>query len=204
MQFVPGSMVVEMELRQRLDGQRIENTLYFLGDEAPNVTTMRALAVAMGNWWQEAIAPLVSVDLTLNEIYTTDLTTQTGPTDTLAYTTPIPGEIAFESLPNNVSLAVSFRTAARGRSARGRNYMAGLTDDQVLHNTVEADVATSFANAYNNIPTRLEGLGYTWVVFSRFSGGLPRVAGLVRPVTTAIVVDRTVDSQRRRLPGRGS
>jgi hypothetical protein len=142
--------------------------------------------------------------VTLNEVYTTDLTTQTGPTDTLAYVTPIPGERAHESLPNNVALTVSFRTAARGRSARGRNYIAGLSDDQVLHNTVDASVASGLAAAYNDIPARLEGLGYGWVVVSKKSGGVPRVAGLARPVTTAIVVDRTVDSQRRRLPGRGT
>jgi len=46
-------------------------------------------------------------------------------------------------------------------------------------------------------------------VASRFSGvdgdgkPIPRTAGVVTPISNVIVVDRVLDSQRRRLPGRG-
>jgi len=48
-----------------------------------------------------------------------------------------------------------------------------------------------------------DGLGADWVVVSRFHDNAPRTAGVVSFINAATVVDATVDSQRRRLPGRG-
>jgi hypothetical protein len=44
----------------------------------------------------------------------------------------------------------------------------------------------------------------TWVVVSRFSGGVERVTGVTTPVVQAAYHDLNLDSQRRRLTGRGT
>lgn len=204
MPFVPAENVAQVELRQRLDDQRVENTLYFLKTVPISIGDLETISDVMRLWWEEALAPQVSLDLTLVEVFVTDLTTDTSPTFSNSPSSPIPGEIAKEALPNNVALCVSFRTAGRGRSSRGRNYVAGLDIDSVLHNTVDPSRVEGIANAYQDITPRLDGLLFDWVVVSRFSGGVPRSAALVQPITSVIVVDPTVDSQRRRLPGRGT
>ena len=63
--------------------------------------------------------------------------------------------------------------------------------------------------AYEGLPSVATVAGYTWVVASRFSGvdaegdPIPRAAGITTPITTVLIVDNLVDSQRRRLSGRG-
>jgi hypothetical protein len=41
------------------------------------------------------------------------------------------------------------------------------------------------------------------VVVSRYSNGQPRAVGVATPVTSALLVDTRVDTQRRRLVGIG-
>ena len=70
---------------------------------------------------------------------------------------------------------------------------------------------TAFVDAYNGILTTVTATPspWVWVIVSRYSGvdgdgrPVPRVAGVTTPVTNVVAVDGTVDSMRRRLPGRG-
>lgn len=204
MPFVPAANTVMAELRYLMNGEQAENTLYF--DRTPGTVSAGILPTVGGllaNWWSTAYAPLVSTQVELNEIYLTDLTTATSPTYTFAPTVAIVGGDASPPLPKNVSLAVSFRTAGRGRSARGRNYVYGLTEADVTGDTVSSTTEGSFQTAYNALITALSSEGFTWVVVSRYSNGVARTTALKQPVTSVVVVDPTVDSMRRRLPGRG-
>lgn len=203
MPFIPVPNVVMAEVRMSLDFQRIENTLYFEFSTPPTPGNLISLGNDLEGWFTSLFAPVVSSALALREIYLTDLTSVTGGTFTQVPATLITGGQSSEALPNSVALSVSFRTAQRGRSFRGRNFLPGLTDAQVAQNTVTVGALGVIQNAYNQLPASLGGSGATWVVVSRFTGGAPRVTGLATPVTAVVIVDPTVDSQRRRLPGRG-
>jgi len=48
-----------------------------------------------------------------------------------------------------------------------------------------------------------QSLNAQLVVVSRYSNGVPRSVGIATPVTSAILVDSRVDTQRRRLVGVG-
>jgi hypothetical protein len=193
------------------DGQRIENTLYFYNAGGPAVADMNVLGADLEGWWTTNCAPLLPIDVTLREIVLTDLTTQTGLQVTWGISSPVAGTLGQPALPNNVSLAVSFRTDLRGRSFRGRNYIPALTEGQVVNSAVNQSVADDWADAYRAILTVVTNAPspYVWAIATRFSGvdsdgkPIPRVAGGVQPVTAVVVTDLTVDSMRRRLPGRG-
>lgn len=81
----------------------------------------------------------------------------------------------------------------------------------VTLNTIDPTFLTNVAAAYRllKIPTSTIPADWSWVVVSRFSGvdslgkPIPRSSGVVELVVDAIFVDNIVDSQRRRLPGRG-
>ena len=105
--------------------------------------------------------------------------------------------------PNSAALAVSFRTAARGRTARGRNYVFGMPQAYLVSNSFSAPFVNGVQSAYNTLIGVAADNGYTWVVASRYENNAPRTSGLTRPVTAAVVVDEVLDSQRRRLPKRG-
>lgn len=193
-----------------LDNQQVENTLYIQNDSAWDTSSLTGLASNMRDWWAADYSDLVSNQCTLNEVVVTDLTTESSGQSVIAGG-GINGIQTAARVANNVTATVSFRTGARGRSFRGRNYIAGLTTfafDDANHLT--EDFVADMIAQYGNIITAILPAGQTWVVFSRFSGidptthrPIPRVAGVATAVTTVTVVDNIADSQRRRLPGRG-
>jgi hypothetical protein len=134
----------------------------------------------------------------------TDLSTQTSPTVTVTTGLPITGTNTSDPLPNHVALCVSFRTNGRGRSARGRNYVSGFGEDAASGNTFSGTIANPIAQGYAAlINSATYTLDWEWVVYSRYENGDPRTEALIAPVDNVVLTDLVVDSQRRRLPGRG-
>jgi hypothetical protein len=80
----------------------------------------------------------------------------------------------------------------------------GIRKSQVTLNVVSADFVAIWDAFYNGLIGGADIDPWVWVVASRITNGAPRVTGLSQPVTSWLVVDLAVDSQRRRLNGRGS
>lgn len=210
MPFVPVENTVLVELRYTYHGQKVENTLWFLGDDPPDPTNMEALGVDIVDWWSGGLQPLQNLAVSLREVVITDMTTATGPQVTHIGPLPLDGDVTEEALPQNDTLCISFRTANRGRSFRGRNFFVGLSRTQYIDNDATGGFIDSYTTAYEALLGGAATAGWNWVVASRFSGvdpvtkkPIPRVAGITTLITAVTVVDTTLDSQRRRLPGRG-
>lgn len=107
-------------------------------------------------------------------------------------------------MPLNVARVVSLRTAKRGRSYRGRVYLSG-TPDTVIEtmNTIDATHAANLVSGFNALATLLDGHGFDVVVASKQHNGVETNPAEVNEVI-AFAVDVLVDSQRRRLTGRGT
>lgn len=211
MPFVPVPNTVLAEIRMTLDGQQVENTLWFEASGALNLIVMGDLAQLLNDWWIANYAPQVSVNLQLIEIVISDQSSASGLQFAFTAAPATIGAVVSDALPNNVSLTVSFRTALRGRSFRGRNYVTGIPESVAAQSHLAGAYVAGWQVAYAQLLSDVSGVGdFEWVVASRFSGvdvdgdPIPRVAGVTTPVTSIIVVDDVVDSQRRRLPGRGS
>lgn len=211
MPFVPVPNVAEVEVRMTQAGQKIENTLYFDFGAEPDAATMLDLANDIEGWWETSLAPLISETVQLREIVVTSLTSETGAQVTV---TPAIAQFGLHGdppMPNEVSFAISFRTELRGRSFRGRNYAVGIVKSQTDGNNLIGATPTQYQTAYSELlGTAITG-DQSWVVVSRYSGvdpdtrkPIPRVTGIATPVTAVVVVDSTVDSQRRRKPGNGT
>lgn len=204
MAFVPIPDVWQVELRYTYLEEQCENTLYFKATSGNPDNSPIDLSNAVLLWWNANIRPYLSNQLTLREIYVTDLSSATGAAYTFVPPTPLPvGGDTAAAMPGNVSLAVSFRTAARGRSYRGRNYIVGLVEPAVTGNAVSTDFASGMQTGYSELLDSPFSDDWLWVVASRFANNAPRAVGLATPVTSVTVVDPYVDSQRRRLRGRG-
>jgi hypothetical protein len=205
MTFVGKTDIVQANLRFSLYDQQIENTLYFqYKTSGVDVAAMQVLGQDLIAWWDTYIPTALVNDLVMREVYLTDLSTQTSPTVTVVPGTTVAGASSADSVPNNVTLCVSFRTAGRGRSARGRNYISGFSEGAVTGNTFDPSIAEDIRAGYEEL---LDATTYTgdwgWVVYSRFENGVPRDEGQALPVDAVVLTDLVVDSQRRRLPGRG-
>jgi hypothetical protein len=193
------------------DGQKVENTLYVQNESAWDATSLEELATEVAAWWNSSYSNLCSTSVQLTEVVCTDLTAETGGQVSVAGGGAL-GVVTGGKLPGNCSLAVSFRTALRGRSYRGRNYIVGIPETYMFDTSkVADDYVAAVLDAYEGFLTAIGTAGWTWVVLSRYEGvdpdthrPIPREAGVMTPVLNVVVVDKTIDSQRRRLPGRGA
>lgn len=198
--FVPGANVAMIEVMGTNDGFPWENTLYFQKNAAIPTANLLLLANTIAvKWASEAVAQLPNT-VTITQVYATDLTNQTSPTQTGTDDLPANGALTAEALPRNDTLAISFRTAGRGKSSRGRNYWPAFTIDQVLKSEVTVAVRDALLAIYASmVGNNAVLVDWTWGVFSRRSNNAWRTNGLFQPITQVVVVDRKIDSQRGRL-----
>lgn len=198
---------VQAELVFSLHGSVVENTLSFEASAPVGGTEMADLAQVLAAWWPANVAAYVSNELSLTRVDVRGLDSATAATHSEPVIPAAPGTINDQALPGNCSLCISFRTALGGRSFRGRNYVPGITEGNSTGSQVASANANGILTAYNGLQAYVAANAFaatwTWVVVSTRAGGVDRAAGVTTPITSAILVDYVVDSQRRRLPGRG-
>jgi hypothetical protein len=205
MAFVPVPDTVLVELRFDYFGQKIENTLYFRKLGGSSTAQATGLMNDLEVWWTSLLSTYLSEDISLRELNVTDLSSVSGYSVSQSTPTPHPtGQIVAAGMPGSVALCVSLRTPNRGRSYRGRNYVCGLAETNVIGNTVDSSIVAGVLGSYQGIPSSIVSSAWDWVVVSRFNGGAPRVTGVATDITSVVIVDDFVDSQRRRLTGRGT
>jgi hypothetical protein len=139
----------------------------------------------------------------LNMLRYTDLSTQTS--GGIEYTQGMPIMGTFpddQGMPSNVTVAVKWTTGLRGRSYRGRTYHIGIPRSCVEGNLVATEYVADLKDAYQTLINRFTQTGGAMVIASRQNNSVIRETGVSTPVT-AVSIEHTIDSQRRRLPGRG-
>jgi len=181
------------------------NNLYFRNevDGSSNLLAINDVTDAVAVWYNNNIINILSEDVVGTVARGVDMSTNPGLEVELTYN--VSGGVASEAAPNNVAAVPSFRTGVGGRSFRGRNYISGVPNSQILINVLDNGFVANVITAYMQL---LAGGGvlpanWEWVVVSMFSAGAQRPVGLTTPVQNVIFTDTIVDSQRRRLPGRG-
>jgi hypothetical protein len=197
---VPGLM--RLEMHYLFQNEHCMNTFWLKSNlNETSATLEQEIAGTFVNWWVSEIKPLVTGQLQLYEVVVKELRP-----DGIAilYTEDLPasGSKTEEALPNNVALAVHWGTGLVGRSRHGRTFHMGMTIDQVTNN--HCDIASDIQTAYDGLRTTLDNitLNVEFSVVSFVSGGFWRQQPLVTPIS-GVAVESTLDSQRRRLPGRG-
>ena len=203
MAFIPVENTVQVEFIFNYGGQVAENVIYVKKAAAWDEGIMTTLASSLKTWWDANCKANSAASVSLQRIKVTDLTTQTSPIVEYSTGLPITGTNASPPLPNNVSCAITFVTGNRGRSYRGRNYIIGLCESGVDGNSLGAGTMAAWLAAYAALKVVIDGLGYAHVVVSRYTNNQPRINGVATTVTS-YRSDGYVDSQRRRLPGRGN
>lgn len=203
--FIPVPDVVSVGVVYNLRGEFCQNTAYFSGVSL-DTASLSALAASFDSHWNTGVLDLLSEDLSVSEYVVADQSDISGPVFTRVPPTLEVGGVASPALSNNVAFCVSLRTANRGRSFRGRLYLPGISSASMDDpNHLVPAIATNIANAvFTALDQVTVDTGAIPVVVSRFTAGAPRTTGIATPIVTVIAVDNVVDSQRRRLPGRGS
>jgi len=210
MPFVPVPDTIEVDVNYLLDAQIVQNTMYFHSDTGWDAASISAWLTEMKDLISSDLMPFLSSALELFELVGKLLDAASSISATVSLSTPVSGSDINSMLPNNATYTISFRTGLSGRSFRGRNYVPGLTSGSVSQNVIDSTTRTGILDFYTTLAALAVSEGYEMVVVSRYSGvdvngdPIPRVTGVATPIVSFGTADFTVDSQRRRLPGRGS
>ena len=203
MAFQPVPNAAQVTIAGKQDAQLTINDLYFEASGAITGLGLTKLATNVANWVTTSLAPLLSHDWAASAVRAIDLSSATGLAGEASLSTV--GGVATEAAPNNVAACVSLRTAQRGRSGRGRNFVPGIPNAVVTLNTLDPTFIDDLVNAY----LTLVGAGsftpgWELVVVSRQTAGALRPTGISIPVTNVIMTTPYVRSMRSREVGHGA
>jgi hypothetical protein len=193
--FVPILNATQINVIGSLMGQQYENVWAVQTADPPLVADLLTVASIFETAYAAILNPL-SQELVINEIDCRYLGSAAGPVTQLFISPGMTGGATSESVPGNVALCVKLSSALPGRQFRGRKYFGGFTEAQISYNQVDPVVANDITAAIAGLITALTTNGTPLSIVSKTHGTLV-------PVIGAGIVDLYVDSQRRRLPGRG-
>lgn len=186
-----------------LDGQRITNTIHVDSPAEWTFSRLTDLGGLLASWLNVDYMPLLSSAYALDGVQLDSLASINAPGAFEVFNPLIVGGNTAPALPNNVALCVAGKTGFRGRSARGRWFVAGLTEQQVTGSRVSSATRAALVEQFAELRNQLIAQNMRPVVYSTTTLGNPRPIGVVFPIQEWAIIDDVVDSQRRRLPGRG-
>jgi len=205
MPFVPAPNIVRLEIRATKAGQKIENRLHINCFHEPTMADFSAIHSIVVTSVTSAWVPQLPGDLTLNSNFFVSLHEENGIQLEAPYAAGLVGTNLGQAAPNQNTICVSLRSGAAGRSARGRLYWMGLTEEQYNGNVMDAPDLTAIVGAVDNLRAQLIAGGYHWMIVSYIHNNAPRVGGPVYfDILSVLAVDNVLDSQRRRMPGHGT
>lgn len=108
------------------------------------------------------------------------------------------GEAAGDVIPLSNAVVLTLRTNRRGKSFRGRMYVAGFTETHMVDNAWAATLVAAMEALGAAIQANSAAIGWTWCVHSGVANGVPREEGVLTPVTTWEVRNPIPGVQRRR------
>jgi hypothetical protein len=196
--FIPVPDVAEAHIRGTLNGQPVENTLYFWKSGGWSITPLGLLATALREWFHGGILTDLSREYQFREVYVADLTSSEGATATDSTDAGTAGGIDSDTSSNQAAFVVKFNTALRGRSNRGRNYVCGVPENQVAGSKVNSTWANFVRNQYSSLAADFGILGFKWVAVSRYHNLEPRLEGTWNEIVVASYTTLAVRNQRRR------
>lgn len=203
MAFQAAPSIVGTTIEGRMDSQLTINDLFWFSSGAITPSSLNTLVTDMANWVNASFAPLLSRDWQGSRIRAVDLGSATGAQAEIP--APYVGGVDVEAAPNNVAACISLRTAQRGRSGHGRNFVPGIPNSVITLNTLDPDFITALEIAYQElVGAGSFSAGFELVVLSRQTGGALRAVGIGIPVFSVTMVGNSVRSMRSREIGHGA
>lgn len=203
MPFTPCPGCASATITYIVDQQRCQNVLHFtFNDGAIDLPALTTLRDGLSSWLVDTWMPVVSNLTSLWGVTVKSLEVENGFQLTQNFGSVVGGQAGLMD-PNNVTIALRFNTVLGGRSGRGRAYLVGIPQGEVVANHIDTDWLVSVLDAWS--PALNDAIGPNWLhgVLSLQNLGVPRTEGICAAVIDYGFSDNVVDSQRRRLPGRG-
>jgi hypothetical protein len=212
----PVAHVCKIRVRHQVGiNAHVENVLHFDYDptKAPlSLADAQTIANTFNGSWQARILPGLSVATTMIDVQATDLDTLTGVQATSA--AGVAGGVAGTSVPAGTAMVVTLKTGLRGKSFRGRVYLAGLPQSDMVDASTWSDAQVdNFEVGFAQLTADMlaAAVSSRQCVVSYFSGstlvpGEPpiptrRPVPIATDVSTWIANDKPASQRRRNLQG---
>lgn len=195
-------LVCKVSMIFKRDTRNFVNTFHVDKPAEWDLTEMAVLAQDFVDWWNTSYKQPVVDDVSLIQVQVRKY----DPVAPLAYdlnvSPPSPGAGTGEPLPGNVTSTVSWRTGLAGRRFRGRIYVPGYSEPSVDVNDLLSSVAVNLLSSAAAALINSALTSGKLTIFHPPKDPPTPYDNTTTDVLTA-VVENIVDSQRRRLPGRG-
>jgi len=206
MPFIPAVDCVKVVLHLRWNSQQVKNTLWFKNTPGGSYTNAQrvSLIANLAAWWTNFLRIDLSNELSLTAIEAINQENANAPSTLSVLSPAVPGSFSGASVSLNVAITASLRSNLRGRSYRGRNYVPGLLQTNMIdRGTFAVGMCSNIAASYAKLFDPAAFPADIAVIASHFTNKLPRLVATLTPIT-AIIVETLADSMRRRLIGRGN
>lgn len=219
--FVPVPNCAELVLQYRSNLQDVRTVLNFAHttSEDWDETELARLIDDAYTAWTDNLKGIFPSPITIVGLTARNLNSETGPAIEMPIIPAVPGTSPGTPVPDNVAFALRKVTGRTGRSYRGRIFHFGMptvalsdpghlldaavTDIQAAYNNFFVDMASMEAGRQHVVVSRYSGMENV-IVDGRYTRRpIPRASGIFTDVVSISSKDNVLDSQRRRLPGRG-
>jgi hypothetical protein len=148
-------------------------------------------------WVSDSLSAIQTTSIKYDTIVIKNVDVEFGAED-VHVPTEDQGDRAVVNAPNSTALVVSLRTALSGKAHRGRTYVGGLANADIVDPTHFGSVnAVSMAGVFQDLIDALNAASFALVVVSKFLDGVKRVVAIVTEITS-LIVNTKLDNQRRR------
>lgn len=202
--FIPVAGVFRCQLVYSYQGQRIENVFNVRSGGGLVAVDADRIEAVLAAWWTATARAQCASTLSLVLIVLDALDVPAGLHKEYTSGWTAAGSNAGTAMPGNVTACVKLATGLRGRSYRGRWYWPAITSGMTNGGQLSSVSQLAIQSALNLLRTNLAAGSPAdhLVVVSYMHDGVWRATGTVTDVT-ACTGHLNLDSQRRRLPGRG-
>lgn len=202
--FIPAPNTASVECIWTQANEVSENVFHVYKGSPFSLADLQALRGVVDSWDNTSYKALrVNVN-SLLRIRTRALDSTSSPTEDYFLPTPRAGTASAPGAALNAAVCIKFATGLTGRSNRGRWFAGGLPNGALSDaGHVAVATVTAYVTSLTLLKTNLAAAGYTLCVTSFYNGGAWRTIAVNNAVTGIVGIDNALDSQRRRLPGRG-
>lgn len=193
-QPVPNTALAVVEIGS--DTLQWTNALHFY----KNLFTVQDMENLGGTLWyvyETYFMPMISTTFSLRKVTVYDLREYDGYVYTYE-STPVAGSDAGQLLPIQDALVVTLYTIHRGRSGRGRVYLAGFTESDLTGGVFNAGVITAANTMFTSMKASLSPYGWSWVIVQRWHDKVKLAEGQAHDVQTHTVRSGIPGNQQRR------
>lgn len=202
MAFIP--CVFGMILRVHFDnqGEPAQNTFHFRQVSSvytiSNITNKINAFIA---WWDAYIKPVTVSTVALTHLQGIALDSTSGAQVLQYLPTPLAGIHGGDPMPQNVTVAVGWRTATHTRSAMGRSYVIGLPSAAQVAGRLDLTWLSDLQTRWGTYINVFTVYPHFPCVVSYQHNGVPLDTADKYDILSCSI-NRDLDSMRRRLPGR--